>query len=124
MLEYPIYYKDSITGKAQMIRQGMFYMLHCRCDLPADQTYTLQILTPKKTLDLGICFQTEKGIGLSVRLPAKELEQQNLQFIAVDPSENNRKLLEINPDIPVESLEEMLTGRFIRKGEKAFIEIS
>lgn len=69
--EHTITLENNRVGTARVTRQGLYYLLECRCQFPDFETYRVNVVWKNKETDLGICVQNENGKGLRTRMPIK-----------------------------------------------------
>ncbi|MBR4289061.1 MAG: hypothetical protein IKT52_00250 [Oscillospiraceae bacterium] len=77
---YDITYDGVNVGRAQMEKQGLYYVFSCRCRLPQDGLYRIHVLCADKREDLGICVPMGDVFGMDKKLPAKKLGEGTPSF--------------------------------------------
>ena len=70
----------SPVGKVQALRQGLYYVFHCRCQLDTQQAVRLWVNCGEKKEDLGVLVPMDGGFGLDTRRPVKHLGEGALRF--------------------------------------------
>lgn len=121
MTKYPIYYCDQVVGNAQMDKQGLFYVIRCKCNLPQDRLYKVLITSKDDTFDLGICTRSDKGIGLVTRISANTLKSTELRF-TVEPEQHEiKKMYAVSENSEFPDLEIIYKAKFLRREGKAYI---
>ena len=68
-------------GKVQLIRQGLYYRVICRCRCSDDQVRRLYAVWNDSRENLGVLVPEEDGFLLDRRIPAKHLGSDGLKFI-------------------------------------------
>lgn len=77
---YDITYEGATIGTASKEKQGLYYKFCCRCSLPDDGFYRIQVICGKHQEDLGICVPMEGFFGMDKKLPVKRLGEGELRF--------------------------------------------
>ena len=78
--QYSVSLNGQHCGKVTVSRQGLYYRIHCRCLLPAEDIYRLQLVCGIKEENLGVLVPMEDRFGLDTRIPVKQLGEGNLVF--------------------------------------------
>ena len=86
--QHPIQYGNGQVGTAFVTKEGLFYTIRCSCQAQKQIPYRIEAVWADKTEDLGICANTEDGIGLTVRLSSKKTALRN-PGIQVDCKKQN-----------------------------------
>ena len=79
-MDYPIYKGQTQLGKVQLLKEGLYYKLCCRCRSPGDQIYRLTAAVGGKQISLGILAPIGDGFGLDRRIPIKHLGEGTPEF--------------------------------------------
>ena len=91
----------SPVGKVQALRQGLYYVFHCRCRLDTRQAVRLWVSCGEKKEDLGILVPIDGGFGLDTRRPVKHLGEGTLAFSLVSRHDTPKTRFEpIYPEEP------------------------
>ena len=77
---YSVSWNGQHCGKVTVSRQGLYYRIHCRCLLPAEDIYRLQAACGIRRENLGVLVPTEDKFGLDTRIPVKQLGDGELVF--------------------------------------------
>lgn len=77
---YSVSLKGRHCGKVTVFRQGLYYRIHCRCMLPAEDIYRLQAACGTRMENLGVLVPMEDMFGLDTRIPVKQLGEGELVF--------------------------------------------
>lgn len=67
-------------GKVQVERQGLYYRIHCRCQMTGEIMCCLQAQCGDRQENLGVVVPMDGGFGLDTRLPVKRLGEGELSF--------------------------------------------
>ena len=89
------------AGKVQLIRQGLYCRVVCRCVLPADGVYRLYALGDQGRENLGVVVPDGDGFLLDKKIPAKRLGEGKLQFLlSAGGAPYAGRFLPISPEEP------------------------
>ena len=80
---YDIYADTQVVGRAEAIKEGLYYRFSCKCTLPNEGVYRITVSDGNNTKDLGICVPTGEWFGLVTRVPIKYLPGDKLEFTLV-----------------------------------------
>lgn len=98
----------SSVGKVQALRQGLYYVFHCRCRLDTRQAVRLWVSCGEKKEDLGVLVPMDGGFGLDTRRPAKRLGEGELSFRLVSKHDAPRThFAPISPEEPFAYLQRL-----------------
>ena len=78
---YEVFLGTAPVGKVQLIRQGLYYKIQCRCRIEGDMVYRLYVVTGGSRENLGVVVPEGDGFILEKRIPAKRLGEGNMQFL-------------------------------------------
>lgn len=71
---------NAVVGKVQLIRDGLYYRIICRCQLSGDQVRRLYAVLESRRENIGVLIPEGDGFVLERKIPAKKLSGSNLQF--------------------------------------------
>ena len=77
---YEVFFGNRVAGKVQVMRQGLYYHLICRCRIPSDQVYRLYGIGGSIRENLGVLVPEGDSFLLDKKIPAKRLEGELLRF--------------------------------------------
>ena len=98
---YEVHYDGTATGKVQMIRQGLYYRIICRCCLPDHLVCRLYAVWENGRENLGVVVPEGDGFVLDRKIPAKKLSENGLHFIlSTGYNKANGKLVKVCPEEP------------------------
>ena len=80
---YGVYFGSQLTGKVQVLRQGLYYGFHCRCKLTGEIVCRLYVICGEKRESLGVVVPMDGGFGLDTRLPKKRLGEGKMEFLLI-----------------------------------------
>ena len=88
-------------GKVQLIRQGLYYRVICRCLCSDDVVRRLYAIWDHGRENLGVLVPEEDGFQLDRRIPAKHLGSDGLKFVLSAGGQNrDGKLIPVSPEEP------------------------
>lgn len=78
---YEVYYGGTPAGKIQLLRQGLYVRLICRCQLPTQEVCRLFVDFGDRRESLGVVVPEGDGFLLDKKIPAKRLREGSLRFV-------------------------------------------
>lgn len=110
-MNYPVYWNEKEVGRADVNRQGLFYVFHCRVNPPKGELYRLQVVSKGQITDLGICVPEGADYVLTKRVSLKSIGEGKWEF---QLTANNRKeqFIPIIQGQPFVYLQELEKGKF------------
>lgn len=105
---YDVLYMDKVVGKVRLIREGLYYNLHCQTKIPGMR---LCIHTSGGNIDLGICVPMDGSYGLHTKKSVKSISGDILSFYFCKKQNEHMRL--IDPDQPFLDLYRLTEG-FLR----------
>ena len=119
---YEVYLGSTSAGKVQVLRQGLYYVFHCRCTLSGGM-YRLFASCGSREESLGIVVPIDGGFGLDTRLPVKRLGEGTMQFRLVPKqAERQETVFPIRPGEPFPGLSQLEKARLAyREGKPAAV---
>ena len=98
---YEVFYGGESVGKLQLIPQGLYLHIICRCHLPGKQIYKLYAVMEHHRENLGVVIPDGDGGILQKKIPAKYLREERLRFIISAGTEDLQgKFIPICPEEP------------------------
>lgn len=77
---YEVSFGNSPVGKVQLVRQGLYCRIVCRCRLPGDLVCRLFVQTDKGRENLGVVVPEGDSFLLDKKIPVKRLGNGPLRF--------------------------------------------
>ena len=101
-MEYPVTLEEKTVGSARLTRQGLYYRVECRCDLPGEGMCRLEAAVGEKRVDLGILVPMEHGFGLQTSFPVSRVGEGTMAFRIQRKrqTEQGRQFVPIIPEEP------------------------
>ncbi len=115
---YDVKFREEIVGEAEMLRQGLYTAIRCRCNLPDDGMYKLHLLTDACSISLGILYPCDGMFGLDTRLPSSKLGQGSIRFSLL-PKDDQPVTVPVRADMPFAYLARLEQCRFLMIEGKA-----
>ena len=78
--QYEVFLSSRPVGKVQLIRQGLYCRVICRCLIPNDGVYRLYVQRDSGRENLGVVIPEGDGSFLDKRIPAKRIGEGKLHF--------------------------------------------
>ena len=116
MKQYPITQDGAQVGTALLERQGMFWMIRCRCNAKLQQTMRIILRTGRQTHDLGVCVSHSDGWGLNARIPVKQAAAEEMTFFLESVGQDD--FLPLSPEQPFPEIAKLEQSRFAVKEGK------
>lgn len=115
-MDYGVFFGEKQVGKAQVIKQGLYYHVICRCDLSGEVMHRLEVCCGEKRVNLGILIPMERGFGLDTRFPVSRVGEGALTFRLLPRHDclDGRLFVPITPEEPF---------RYLARLKEAFLEI-
>ncbi len=86
-MDYGVCFGNSLAGKVQVQRQGLYYRFICRCQLTGDVVCRLQVSCGNRKENLGIVVPIGESFGLDTKLPVKRLGEGEMVFSLIPKHE-------------------------------------
>ena len=84
-MDYPITYNDLSIGTATVEKEKLYCRICCRCRLPTEGIWRIELDAGDQTRGLGTCILLDNRWGMDTKIPAKMLENRTLRFRAISP---------------------------------------
>lgn len=100
-MEYDIRLGRDVIGKAEVTRQGLYYLFSCRCKLESDTMYRVTVSCGGHHENLGVLVPMGTEFGLDTKLAVKRLGQGTLQFQALPKHQKSEgQFIIVRPEEP------------------------
>lgn len=101
-MDYEVTLDGRPAGKAQVMRQGLYYHVVCRCAVSGEEMYRLEAACGEKRMDLGILIPRDRSFGLDMRFPVSRLGEGELIFRlrGKDEPKEGRRFVPVKPEEP------------------------
>lgn len=81
--QYSVAMGGNHCGKVTVSRQGLYYRIQCRCLLPSEDIWRLQVACGTRRENLGVLVPMEDRFGLDTKMPVKQLGEGDLVFTVI-----------------------------------------
>jgi len=81
--QYSVTLNGQHCGKVTVDRRGLYYHVRCRCILPTEDIFRLQVTCGKVSRSLGVLAPTEDRFGLDTKIPVKQLGEGEPAFLVI-----------------------------------------
>ena len=114
--KWNVYYEDRLAGSCELVRQGLYYKILCRCDRVTDGICRLTLRCGDSAVDLGVLVPVGDGYGLERWVPVKHLPEGELRFcIRATERKRGDKFIPVRSDEPFAHLALLDCARFARR---------
>ena len=113
---YEVTMAGKSLGTVQVHREGLYFNIHCRCQLSGDIMYQLMLCQQDRCENLGVLAPHGDTFTLEKRIPAKAWEQGGLQFyLKPRHAPMDRQFIPIRADTPVACLASLTRAVMARR---------
>ena len=106
------------VGKVQVLKEGLYLRIHCRCHLDGD-VCRLLVHCGEREENLGILVPKDGQFVLDTKIPAKRLGQGSYHFTVVPKKAVLAgKFIPISPEEPFAYIERLKEAHLVRRGGK------
>ena len=114
---YGVYLGKQLSGKVQVIRQGLYYRFYCRCQISGNVICRLMVTCADKQENLGVVVPVDGGFGLETKIPCKRLGEGQLQFTLMPKhSHSDGRFVPISPEEPFAYISRLKQAYLLRQG--------
>lgn len=114
------------VGKVELKRQGLYWLVNCRCQPANDRMLHLQMEIGENCADLGLLIPVSGILELRKQIPNKDIQQGHPVFWLRDRKASANHFHPIDPNIPfpwLERIEECVFAQVDgQKGVKLHLE--
>ncbi len=107
---FEVYQGNRIAGKVQLIPQGLYVRVICRCRIEGGQVYRLFAVSGDHRENLGVPVPEGDGFLLDKRIPAKRLAEGVRFLLSAGAGELNGKFVPICPEEPFLYIDRLKTA--------------
>ena len=120
-MDYPVLFGSQEAGKVQILKEGLYCHVICRCQLTGNVVCRLVALSGEKKENLGVVVPAGDGFGLDRRIPAKQLRLNHPVFLLVPshPPKGEEPFYPICPEEPFAYIEKLKDAYLVRKNGQA-----
>ena len=115
---YPVLFEDTNVGEAQIVKEGLYYNVHCSCKLSNDAICRLYLYNDAEKIDLGILIREQGEYVVRTKIAAKRLSHTNVVFRVISPNHiRGKDQIAIKPAEPFPCLAQLEQLRLIRQSD-------
>ena len=120
--QYNIYSLEKIVGTASVKKEGLYFLISCRCTFPMKGIYKIDIFSGGRTLHLGTCIPEGDTFVLQKRISVRSLAGEDLRF-EINSSRNNQReeFICVATDKPFPCIGKLRAGKLIKQNGESFI---
>ena len=111
MRRFDVFLAGSVVGYAEVLQEGLYYRICCRCKQCCNAVCRLIIQSGTERENLGICLLEDGEFVLFKRIPIKKIDLNNAVFqleVAANGTSSNFYALDNEDlDIPIARLADM-----------------
>ena len=98
---YTVYNGREPVGKVELIPQGLYCRVICRCAVDSDQIFRLYAVSEERKENLGVLLPDTDGFCLDRKVPVKNLGREPIRFLVSSGSGGLQgKFIPISPEEP------------------------
>ena len=114
-----ILFGDGQVGVANVVREGMFYKISCKCDVDQDLPAHVEALWQEQKIDLGLCVRMDSEMGLITRIHVNKVPQYIPLFrVAIKQRKEKGCFVPIHPEEPFRYLQRLNSAWLAKEGEE------
>lgn len=107
-MDYTVFFGQQEVGKVQLLKEGLYTRVICRCQLQGTGIYRLAAQWGDHRENMGILAPMGDGFGLDRRIPCKRLGEGTPEFLlAPAHPQTQGKFVPIYPEEPFTYLENL-----------------
>lgn len=115
-MDYPIFKGQEQLGKVQLLQEGLYYRVSCRCQRPGDQVYRLAAVCGGKKVNIGILVPMGDAFGIDKKIPRSHFGTGPAHFEVLPQHESVEGLfVPLSPTEPFQYLAQLEQARLARK---------
>lgn len=108
---YEVYLGNAAVGKVQLLRQGLYFRVICRCTIPSDRVFRLFAQMGDRQENLGVVVPEGDGFLLDRKIPAKRFTGETLRFLlSSGGGERTGRFVPICPEEPFQYIDRLKTA--------------
>ena len=121
---YAVYFANRVVGKVQVIRQGLYYRISCRCRIGPDILCRLYVICNEKRENLGVVVPQDGGFALNTSIPVKKLGEGEWTFLLAPKLEPyGTELIPVYPEEPFAYIARLKKAYLVKQNGKIGIVI-
>ena len=108
-MSYRIYRDKRVVGNAELIPDGLYYQVHCRCKGEAGAVVRIVAWCDAGRENIGICLPNGDWMEIRTRIARKKL--QNIKFFEAATSANDGHWFPLAVGEPISCLNAVIRAR-------------
>ena len=117
MLTYQVQLDGSEIGAVTCKKDGLYYVLSCRCEIYDEQIYKLVAICGNQRIALGTLVPDNGRFMLNTRIPIKSFPVKEVAFLAVPQREQGTQdYIKLRESKPIPTLEWLIDAHFGYRG--------
>lgn len=80
LLRYPVEYQKHTVGYLTITQEGLYSRYNGTFKMDNDGIYRVYALTPKESINLGVCNPDQDGWNIQGKIPANKIKYQDIRF--------------------------------------------
>lgn len=121
---YDVFWDGQAVGTAAFEKEGLYWKIHCRCDLPDGVPYCITLKAGEQ-IDMGLLVQEEDGLCLTKRIAMKRIGDAQPSFVVMRRDKKTQTQFKaIEPNEPFDYLENLKESRLEEQDGKLGIMLS
>ena len=124
IISYDVFMDGKAVGAASLEKEGMYWRIHCCCDIPADAPYQVTLRAGEE-IDMGILVREHDGFCLTKRVAMKRIGDAKPNFVVRPRVTNTQERFEpIAQDKPFAYIEKIKDSQLKEKNGEIGIMIA
>ena len=112
---YDVMHAQQCIGKAQIVKQGLYYHISCKCRLSGQVLCRLIVFSDAGQTDLGILVPKEGRFTIETKIPVKKIGTQNIRFVVLPkPVRTKGRYVPLKPEEPFAYLSQLYNAFLTR----------
>ena len=108
---YEVYLGNAAVGKVQVLHQGLYLRIVCRCAIGSDQVYRLFAEVGDRRESIGVVVPEGDGFCLDKKIPAKRFGADTPRFfLSTRDGQRTGKFVPICPEEPFAYIDRLKTA--------------
>ena len=121
---YCIYLGNQKIGEAIVVKQGLFYSIHCLCDITGSVPLRITVKGDRE-VDLGLCVPMGDRFGLNTSIAISKVGGSQLYFEGRPKHKvKTKEVITVSPDEPFQYLSKLKEAYLVSRNEISFKEKS
>lgn len=116
---FSIYFGEKICGRARLEKEGLYYRITCKCEIPTDALCRMQMKTRGECIDLGTCIKKGSSYMINTKIPCKRIDPEDVQItMLTNAPHTTGNFIPVSSKLPFPYLHKLERGRMAFVGEQ------